>query len=849
MAKKRAKKTQRKYNSPRGWNGPELSQDQKDAVKDILTGDGPFFLVGIAGSGKSTVINYLRSTEPGVSVTATTGLAAQLIGGHTLHHFAGIHPEKGVLSSWQANYRVSKTKILVVDEASMMDEELFDKLLERIKEAKAKLKIVLSGDFLQLPPVSSEPFYKSKYWEHFKVIKLTTCHRQKDIEFLDILNDIRCGKKTERVSNFIQAKTVSSLPEDCTHLMSHRDKVEIRNKQKLEEIKGKEFRFEWNLSDYTETPSEANLIKNARMIESLHVKVGARVMLLNNDKDYRWVNGSTGTIVDVREDIDLIYVQLDFGRVVEVNRIIEEITNADGFIVYTIEQYPIMLAFAVTIHKCVSGETLIHTENGIEEIKDVAFGIPENTFIEKPVKILGNNGFNITQQIFHGKKEKSIKILTKQGFEIEGSYRHPILTLNEKYKEEWKTLPELKIGDTVIMKKGMNTSADWFPNFSKDGYNKNTQVLDLEKCKTEEFSWFLGYLIGDGSFSKEKDGRIEITSGDHDVLVLIQKTLKSININSTYDNKSKTHRVYAHSKMLRKYLKEIGMEYVCAWDKTIPKSILKGSLKNQARFISGLFDSDGGCNKNCIHFTTTSEKLSKQVHLLLLNLGIRGSRRVLNKKSKNRKAWRMQICGREATKFIQKIGFLCKRKKEIAFNRFGNFKTKFPKNQVNPIPGSIQEIKEIRNILRKTGQWKKTKSNIKNWLKNIISNKSHLYNDNLEMLISSVPAIKDCGEYGKFLNNIIEKELFFDTIEEITFNECEMYDVYIPNNHTFVGNGFINHNSQGSTLDKVGIDLTGHFAPGQTYVSLSRCRSSEGVFLSGKLDGIKTDMEAVKLFG
>src|SRR5258708_5343881 len=122
MGLQRRRKKQQQPNRDLVWRGHKLSKDQTDAVDKILsTKSEVAFLTGRAGSGKSTVVDFIRTTQPRVAITATTGMAAQIVQGATLHSFAGIIPNNGAIDSDRADARIRGTDILVVDEASMMD--------------------------------------------------------------------------------------------------------------------------------------------------------------------------------------------------------------------------------------------------------------------------------------------------------------------------------------------------------------------------------------------------------------------------------------------------------------------------------------------------------------------------------------------------------------------------------------------------------------------------------------------------------------------------------------------------------------------------------------------------------
>ena len=330
----------------------KLSPDQQAAIDAIRSGSGNFWLGGGAGTGKSFVIDYVRSNFPDVDVTATTGAAAQLIQGRTLHSYAGIHPVYDVYRSHKVNERIRKCKTLIVDEASMLDEKLLEQLFKRFLIAGHAPKLVLVGDFLQLPPVEGKAIFNSRFWADFTILKLHTQHRQVEDGFIAVLNDVRSGSLTERAVKFLESRTVAELPDDCTHLMAHRATVERRNAEMLNLLPGETYRSTREASvlfnEKKGEPYDVDLSK-ARFVEELLLKENARVVLLTNEPDGLWVNGSTGTIEKIVPGT--VYVALDRGGTVAVNKVNEEIFDGDGVAVAIVRQYPIMLGWAQTIHR------------------------------------------------------------------------------------------------------------------------------------------------------------------------------------------------------------------------------------------------------------------------------------------------------------------------------------------------------------------------------------------------------------------------------------------------------------------------------------------------------------------
>ena len=210
----------------------ELSEEQGKVVKLVVDQKKSVFFTGSAGTGKSVLLRDIirnlrvkyRKEQDRVAVTASTGLAACNVGGSTLHSFAGIGlgkeevPElvRKIKRNAKAKLRWQRTKVLVVDEISMVDGDLFDKLenIARIIRSNGRpfggIQLVITGDFFQLPPVPDHGrvakfSFDAATWntsiEH--TIGLTRVFRQKDPTFANMLNEMRVGKLTpQSISTF-----------------------------------------------------------------------------------------------------------------------------------------------------------------------------------------------------------------------------------------------------------------------------------------------------------------------------------------------------------------------------------------------------------------------------------------------------------------------------------------------------------------------------------------------------------------------------------------------------------------------------------------------------------------------
>src|ERR1700733_9868043 len=356
---------------------------QSEAL-DILKMGKNVFLTGPAGSGKTHVVNayvqYLKSHAVDVAVTASTGIAATHIGGMTIHSWSGLGirdtlTDYDIDDLMQRQYlyrRFEKTKVLVIDEVSMLHQhrlDLIEWICRQMKHNDAPfggMQIVLCGDFFQLPPVTrgevseSQFAYKADVWESskFTVCYISEQHRQKDAAYLAILNQIRENNVTQKTVDLLKTRlgkepengmengNSSAVPES-TKLFTHNIDVDAINNRYLDLIKtpSKKYEMIWKgSSGLAET-----LKKSCLSPENLILKVGARGMFTKNQMEGGYVNGTLGVVEDFNNFGDPI-VKTTSGMTFHVSPQSWKIEE-EGKTKAEISQLPLRLAWAITVHK------------------------------------------------------------------------------------------------------------------------------------------------------------------------------------------------------------------------------------------------------------------------------------------------------------------------------------------------------------------------------------------------------------------------------------------------------------------------------------------------------------------
>jgi ATP-dependent DNA helicase PIF1 len=350
---------------------------QREALEILKTGAN-VFLTGEPGSGKTYTINqyvqYLREHGIEPAITASTGIAATHIGGQTIHSWSGIGIKKN-LSKYEYEAitekehvvkRVDKTKVLIIDEVSMLDAsvlESVDMVCRMIKHTTLPfggMQVILVGDFFQLPPVNKEQegsqfaFYSESWKEMNPIIcYITEQHRQEDDTLLSILSSIRSNSfGPGHAAHMHIAERVGILEEDgaegMPRLFSHNEDVDRINKMELGKVEGLVKIFTMDSSGASALVEA--LKRGCLSPERLELKTGAKVMFTKNNVNEGYVNGTLGEVEDFDEDNLNPIVRLRNGKLVEVQKA-EWVVEENNKIKARIMQYPLRLAWAITIHK------------------------------------------------------------------------------------------------------------------------------------------------------------------------------------------------------------------------------------------------------------------------------------------------------------------------------------------------------------------------------------------------------------------------------------------------------------------------------------------------------------------
>ncbi|MDQ1513868.1 MAG: ATP-dependent helicase, partial [Microbacteriaceae bacterium] len=362
----------------------ELTSAQQAVAEAVGTGGGHLLVTGRAGTGKSTLLEHIVATEQRkVAVCAPTGVAALNVGGQTIHSLfklpIGLIGPTPLVQDRALQRLLSAIEVLIVDEVSMVSADLLDAVDRSLRQARGRkeafggVQVVLFGDPYQLAPVpgsaEERAYYEHRYrsmwffdahvWEEAElgIAQLEVIHRQRDEEFRALLTAVRHGRVTTEMAARLNEAGARPLPADPPlTLASRNDTVAAINRSALAALPGRE------ATSVAEVEGEFGS-RAFPADEDLRLKEGAHVMMLRNDTDGRWVNGSMGVVARIRPR--QLTVEIDGVRhdvePATWERFRYAYSPGSGElrreVVAEFRQLPVRLGWAVTIHKA-QGTTL-----------------------------------------------------------------------------------------------------------------------------------------------------------------------------------------------------------------------------------------------------------------------------------------------------------------------------------------------------------------------------------------------------------------------------------------------------------------------------------------------------------
>lgn len=430
--------------------------------------------------------------------------------------------------------------------------------------------------------------------------------------------------------------------------------------------------------------------------------------------------------------------------------------------------------------KCLKNNTLINTDNGLQYINEITKNSKTCTF----------NNINNINNTFNRTTEKTVKLTTSIGNIIEGTYNHKLLVFTGD-SFIYKTLDEIQLNDVLCIKYDTNIFNNNLQpiDYIYEGNSKShSKKIITPKNMNIHVAKLLGYLIANGSKSNTN---IQFSTNNKYIINDFNNSLNTLGLKLSKDN------LVCSIKFVKLIEYLYGSTWTTARFKKIPIVIRKSSRDIQLNFIQALIDCDSYLdkNKNTLEYYTASEQLARELHIMLLNFGIVTSIHIKYSEKYNHNYYTLRFISGATGKFLGMINSI----------KYKGYKTNI--NTINPTIYNLHNIfynkvMDIKNELnvRANGIYENNKRF------KLFKNGLRYFNDR-EFTYYTLKKYIDTYEYNndyKSLNSIIEfskkilnKSLFFVKVinKEYINNEQIVYDIEVENEHNFIANGIISHNS------------------------------------------------------
>ncbi|MFN0112483.1 MAG: LAGLIDADG family homing endonuclease [Blastocatellia bacterium] len=453
----------------------------------------------------------------------------------------------------------------------------------------------------------------------------------------------------------------------------------------------------------------------------------------------------------------------------------------------------------IEILKCITPSSYVTTEHGLLQIRELAPPRPDaHRDFAFEAKLLTRDGVRQTSHLIYNGEGQTIRVETGKGYMLEGSPDHRILVRSASGKLEWKHLREL-------------TASDWVP-ISRNGYwpelparLPGTEQLSFNRLKlpemmTPNLARLLGYFVAEGSYLKwrEKDYGIRISATSDEVIA----DLRSIAAELGFElgGQGADHQI--HSKELADLFHLFGFDGRRAHEKHVPQIIRRSSKKIVSAFLRAYFDGDGTAT-NFVACTTASEKLAEQIQLLLLNYGIVAKRRARWNEKYERYYYTIEIAGENIAVFNREIGFGLDYKRltaeRLATEAHDSHRDVLPNlhPQWTQMAQQLQTIAVTAHAASNAGY--RQRAGVRQMIGDM----------NYEQLwrfagAKSVPSYRVAETITQAaqpfvgvpeeISEALNTRFFYDRIEQISEGHSDLWDFCVPDEHTYVSNGFISHN-------------------------------------------------------
>ncbi len=797
------------------------------------------FITGNCGKSASTkaLIRMLEAKGKSYTLLAPTGVSAKVLKNMTGRHASTVH-------MFLARQEPAG-EYIVVDEASMLTVALLSKLFSYIGEST---KVVFVCDENQLPSIGAgNVVHDLIHSGKVPVAMLTKIFRYNSSGIITNVTDVRQGNFShadEEYDDFVYMEANAHIEDQLLWQYQNyldqdykMDDILILSPFRVGDFGSHAINniIQENYNNHPKTEAEIK-------VDGITIcfKVGDRVInTKNNYNAIRWdvERNSYEYVEDDEGNLEVNTTAIyngDLGKIVDVRKsqdnIIQVIVQWDDAItcVEGTEINNLLLGYCVTIHKCVTGDTLIYTNEGIKTIKEV---YEKNS---SEIKIYNGDSFEKPINFVKNIPLPCKTITLKNGAKITGTLEHGLTTVDKNGQLSRANVNEVKEGDWLALRIGSNvygTKIDLSEYKVRRDSRENSNIV-IPNCLSEDLAVFLGIMCADGTVYK---GGFRFAKRNEEVVdCAIKVAIKEFNaLPKKYykieKSRGKNGAWYGevNSTGLSRWLLTLGG--LAPNNKYVPNCILEAPKNIQRKFLKGLFE-DGTVNIkkekfDHIEFTTASQKCAQQVQTMLLNMGICS----YVKKYGEKEIFHLYIYRKDAIKFKEEIGFISFSKQE-RLDKYLKEHDVFHSCDNTYIPNIRELCKQAFDKIGKKQFSKKIWDAVHLYTSEITRGLAYKISENL---------IDKNNELSNYLLFLYNNYAFFPVTN---IKDCieETYCFEMPKTHQFVQNGFMGWNCQGAQ-SKVVITLINRKGRDEfinrniLYVALSRAQEQLAIIANKNL--------------
>jgi phosphate starvation-inducible protein PhoH len=454
----------------------------------------------------------------------------------------------------------------------------------------------------------------------------------------------------------------------------------------------------------------------------------------------------------------------------------------------TIEQNDIVFGIGPAgTGKCIAADSLVLTDGGMIEIASLGAHTRAGDHVPIRATIQGLDGAELASHVYNGGESDTISFRTRLGFAIEVTPEHPLLTLDEAGALAWRRADSLRPGDVLALQHGQRVfgkrTTVGFEYAPRNPYDDASKPVNLEEID-EELAYIMGALTGDGCLTQRN--RIVLTSADESLVAAFYGLAARFGLR-VFPNGGE-QRPYDHvivSSQLYQLFEHLDLSTGKARTKRIPRSVLTAPESIVAAFLRGLFDTDGTIERRdgLVSLNSVSERLMREVQIVLLNFGVVASRSVKKGRyqGKPHRSHLLTIAGAEAERFHELIGFGLERKRA--------------RRQARPPNTNVDVVSHLGPSIRAavaTATFSRLEHKLFDDYRRERRRPSYI---KLAQILGSLDAHAAQGCALDQMRDLVERRLLFAEIVAAEPSRAQVFDLTVPGTHSFVANGFINHNT------------------------------------------------------